>query len=92
MALAGAMLEPGQYPVGLRSGDTVELVEIPSLSATEDAAAPLARGAAQVVEIDETDDSSSSIVVALLVPADAATAVAAAGASGRLTLIVVSAS
>jgi hypothetical protein len=92
MALAGATLKPGQYPVGLRSGDTVRVVEIPNTSATGDAAAPLDRGPAQVVELDQVDDSSSSIVVALVVPADAATAVAAAGASGRLTLIVVSAS
>ena len=89
MVLTGATLKPGQYPVGLRAGDSVLVVETPTAAATGAAAAPIDRGRARVVDLAELEDASSSIAVSMVVPSDAATAIAAAGSSGRLTLVVV---
>jgi hypothetical protein len=86
-AVVGALLKAGQYPVGLHRGDVVRVVQL--ASATDDVTlAGTDRGTAAVVDISPTSDDNLS--VSLSVPLDAARDVAAAGAAGRLSLIVVS--
>jgi hypothetical protein len=85
--VAGAVLKGGQYPVGLAIGDTVDVIE----TLTPDAGGagqPVARGTATIIDIAEPDDGQSQMLVSLAVPADSATAVSAAGAAGRLSLVV----
>lgn len=89
--ITGATLKPGQFPIGLRAGDEVLLIETPLATATGAAAEPIERGNARVLEVEELDDASATIAVSLVVASDAASAVASAGAGGRLTLVVVSA-
>ncbi len=89
MALLGAVLDPGQYPVGLREGDSVLLVETsPSGTAGIDRE-PVALGEAEVREIAEPPTGGSALVVSLLVPAESAKSVSVAGAQGRISLVVV---
>jgi hypothetical protein len=90
MAIAGATLKPGQYPVGLDTGDEVEVVETPSASAsTAEDPEPRERGRARVLAMDATDDSTGSLQVSLIVARDVATTIAAAGAAGNLSLVVI---
>jgi len=89
MAIAGAVLKPGQYPVGLQAGDEVLLVETPTAAATGAATAPVERGRARVLDVAASADGSSSVAVSLVVPRGVATSVANAGAAGRLSLVVV---
>lgn len=89
--ITGATLKPGQFPIGLRAGDNVLLIETPLATATGAAAEPLERGSARVLDVEELDDASATIAVSLVVPDDAASPVASAGAGGRLTLVVVGA-
>ena len=91
MAIVGATLKPGQYPVGLRAGDDVTLVETPLPTATGAAATPIDRGTARVLETDQLKDAGSTLTVSLVVPAAGATPVASAGSAGRLTLVVIGA-
>ena len=85
--IAGALLKAGQYPVGLHRGDVVRVVQL--ASSTDDVAlAGTDRGTAVVIDLAPTSDDNQS--VSLSVPLDAARDVAAAGAAGRLSLIVVS--
>jgi Flp pilus assembly protein CpaB len=87
---AGAIVKPGQYPVGLRVGDRVRVVE--SASAADAAAGDVGgheRGTAVVTEVQSLDDGSGGVAVSLAVPSDAAVDAAAAGAAGRLSLVVV---
>ena len=92
--LVGAVLAPGQYPVDLREGDQVLIVEAPSAAAaaTPTAAAAQAtdRGRGTVLTIDDTLDASNKRAVSLVVPVGAGVSLATAGAAGRLSLIVVS--
>lgn len=90
MALIGAVLKAGQFPIGLAPGDTVSLVE----SATPTSA--LAAGVtssepptATVVAVQPGADGSGNTSVSLQLPTAAAKIVAGAGAAGRLNLIVV---
>ena len=89
MVITGATLKPGQFPIGLRSGDEVLLVETPPATATGTAAQPITRGSARVLDVEHLDDATSSIAISLIVPTDTASSVASAGAGGRLTLMVV---
>lgn len=91
MVITGATVKPGQFPIGLRAGDDVMLVETPLATATGAAAEPIDRGAARVLEVANLDDASSALAVSLIVPDDDAAPIASAGASGRLTIIVVAA-
>ncbi len=85
--IAGAVLKGGQYPVGLAIGDTVDVIETTTPDASG-AGQPVVRGTATVIDIAEPDDGQSQMLVSLAVPADSATAVSAAGAAGRLSLVV----
>lgn len=89
MVITGATLKSGQFPIGLEAGDQVLLVESAPGSATGSSADPTERGNARVLDIEQLKDANSSVAVSLVVPAAGATAVASAGADGRLTLVVV---
>ena len=91
MVIAGATLKPGQFPIGLRAGDNVLLVETPPVTATGAAAEPIIRGTAQVLDVERLDESSVALAVSLVIPATSASPIASAGAGGRLTLVVVGA-
>ncbi len=88
-ALLGAVLNPGQYPVGLREGDLVGLVEAAPLVAASDAPAVADLGVGEVREIAEPPVGSGALVASLLVPEAASARIAAAGADGRISLVVV---
>ena len=91
MALVGAILKPGQFPLGLAPGDTVALVAVPASGAgvvvTADSAA--APPTATVVAVDRAADATGNTAVSLQLPATAAPVIAGAGAAGRLNLVVV---
>jgi hypothetical protein len=89
MAIVGASLKAGQYPVSLAPGDEVRLVEIPAPSAVGDSAAPVDRGRASVLDVARSQDSPDALAVSLLVPTAGATNIAGDGAAGRLSLVVV---
>jgi hypothetical protein len=89
MAIVGASLKAGQYPVTLAPGDNVRLVETASPSAIGDAAAPIDRGGARVLDVARSQNSSDTLAVSLLVPTRAAADVAGDGAAGRLSVMVV---
>jgi hypothetical protein len=89
MVITGATLKPGQFPLGLRAGDEVMLVETLPATATGAPADPIGRGTARVLEVESLKDSNSSIAASLIVPVDVAATVASAGAAGRINLVVV---
>jgi hypothetical protein len=90
-ALVGAVVKAGQFPLGLAPGDTVALVTAPAsgtgitVSAETTAEPPTAI----VVAIEHAADATGNTAVSLQLPAEAALAVAGAGAAGRLNLVVV---
>jgi hypothetical protein len=87
-SVIGATLKPGQYPVGLRVGDRVRIVETPVATSTQ-AAPAIDRGTARVVDLAEAQAGVTGIAVSLLVGDDATVALSSAGAAGRLSLAVV---
>jgi hypothetical protein len=89
MAIVGASLKAGQYPIALAPGDSVRLVETASPSAIGDAAAPVDRGGARVLDVARSQNGSDTLAVSLLVPTHAAANVASDGAAGRLSVMVV---
>ena len=91
MALVGAILKPGQFPLGLAPGDTVALVAVPASGAgvAVTADSPAEPPTATVVAVDRAADPTGNTAVALQLPAKAAPLVAGAGAAGRLNLVVV---
>jgi hypothetical protein len=86
--VVGSVLKPGQYPVDLRVGDTVRIVETPVASSTQ-AAPPIDRGAAHIVDLADAPAGSGGVTVSLLVADDDLVALSSAGAAGRLSLAVV---
>ena len=89
-AVIGATLKPGQAPVGLRPGDAVLVVVMPSQSgsgsgATADLGTPTT---ATLVAVDTLADTNGAVVASLAVPADMAPSLAVAGAGGNLALIL----
>jgi len=91
MAVVGAALKAGQYPVALAPGDNVRLVETASPSALGNSVAPVDRGRATVLEVAHSQNGQDALSVSLLVPLDAAAVVANDGAAGRLSVVVVAA-
>lgn len=91
MALVGAVLKPGQFPLGLAPGDTVALVAAPAsgAGAVVDGTSSAAPPTATVVAVDRAADATGNTAVSLQLPATAASGVAGAGAAGRLNLVVV---
>ncbi|MGO9873853.1 MAG: SAF domain-containing protein [Acidimicrobiia bacterium] len=89
MAIVGASLKPGQYPVSLTAGDHVDLVETASPSAVGNAPSPVELGAASVLDVEPSQDGSDTLALSLLVPDGAAANVAGDGAAGQLSVMVV---
>jgi hypothetical protein len=89
MAIVGASLKTGQYPVSLAAGDDVEVVETASPAAIGDTGAPTERGTARVLDVQPSQDGSGTLALSLLVPNDAAANVAGDSAAGRLAVMVV---
>lgn len=85
LAEVGGLLQPGQYPTGLRTGDRVLAVVLPAPGA------PAAGGGPPPVRAVVTavgKPAGTGLPVSLGVAPGDATVVAAAGAGGRLALIV----
>jgi SAF domain len=91
MAVVGASLKVGQYPASLTTSDNVHLLEVAPPAAMGDAAVPIDRGRATVIDAAVRKDTSDSLAASLLVPAAAADDVANASAAGRLVVVVVAA-
>ena len=85
--VASAVLKDGQAPVDLAVGDVVDIVETTAVDAFGVGEAR-SRGTGQVVALSHPGDGENASVVSLAVPSDAAVAVSAAGAAGRLSLVV----
>lgn len=88
MALLGVVLDPGQYPTDLRIGDTVELVQTAPRAAGT-AATVTNLGTGDVRQVEEPPTGGKALVVSLLVAKAKADVIAAAGAEGRISLVVV---
>lgn len=88
-AQVGAILQPGQAPLGLRQGSRVRVVDTGATAAGEDVPARVVSADAVVSDVGAASSASTSKVVSLIVPEAEATAVAAAGAAGRLSLVVI---
>ena len=85
LAVVGALLRPGQYPIGLRPGDEVLALRLIDPAAGIGSAAPVR---ATVAALGAPAAAAGGMVVSLAIePADAAP-VAAAGAAGHLALVV----
>lgn len=89
MAVVGAALKTGQYPVALAPGDHVKLVETASASALGNTVAPVDRGSATVLDVAQSQNGQAALSVSLLIPVDAAAVIASDGAAGRLSVVVV---
>jgi hypothetical protein len=87
-AVVGATLKEGQAPLGLRAGDTVLIVPMPSQQQSSTAATPQTPWSGTVVAVAPVPDSGGSITVSLAVLPDAAATVAVAGAQGDLALVL----
>jgi len=90
-ALVGAVLKPGQFPLGLAAGDVVGLVvsaggTTSGVNVEPGAQATLAT--ATVVGVQPAADASGNTAASLQVPVTIAPAIAEAGAAGRLNLVV----
>lgn len=85
--IAGAVLTPGQYPVGLAVGDTVDVVETTAPDASG-VGEPVSRGSASVLDLADSIDGQGLLTVSLAIASDDAAAISSAGAAGRLSLVV----
>ena len=85
--LVGAVLKGGQFPVGLSIGDTVEIVETTAPDTTG-AGEPIQRGTGTVTDLADSADGQTLRTVSIAVPAEDAAVISAAGAAGRLSLVV----
>ena len=86
--LVGAVLKDGQFPVGLTIGDSVEIVETTTPDVTG-AGEPVSRGTGTVTDLADSVDGQSARSASIAVSADDAAAISSAGASGRVSLVVV---
>lgn len=85
-AVIGASLRDGQFPAELVAGDRVQVVVLPSETATGDVSSPSAPIDATVVGIRPLDQGGVSVSLAVD-PSDAAD-LAVAGARSRLSLVL----
>ena len=93
-ALVGAVLKPGQFPLGLAAGDLVGLVVSVSTGETAgggnaDPTIQTAPPLATVVNVQAAADATGNTAASLQVPVAIAPAIAEAGAAGRLNLVVI---
>ena len=90
MALVGAVLKSGQYPLGLAPGDTVSVVvNSASGSTTVTDQNQFGPPTATVVAVAPAADSTGATAASLQVPLANAPAIAEAGAAGQLSLMVI---
>ena len=87
-AVVGVPLKAGQAPSGLRAGTRVQVVDT---GGTASAPLVVASGAV-VADLQRSETGSGVTVASLRVPDDDAVDVAAAGAAGRVSLVVLPAS
>ena len=80
--LVGTVLKPGQYPIGLREGDAVEVFIAGGDSSSSGSPGAVTATVAAISSHSGPDGTA----VSLAVPADRAAALARAGAEGRLLL------
>lgn len=90
--IVGAVLKPGQFPLGLRAGDSVRLVVLAIGGATTDPNGETATEApvpveASVTAVERVPDSAGATAVSLALVPEMAPAIAAAGAEGRLSVM-----
>ena len=86
--VAGAVLKAGQYPVGLAVGDAVQVVETTAPDASG-IGEPVSRGEATVLDLADSADGQGFVTVSLALAPDDAAAISAAGAAGRVSLVVI---
>ncbi|MDQ3573309.1 MAG: SAF domain-containing protein [Actinomycetota bacterium] len=92
-AVVGLALKPGQLPsTKLGPGNQVQVVDTGTAPGTTGRANPTVLGTARVASVDnvQSDVAGETVVVSLTVERSEAPAVAAAGAAGRATLVLVS--
>ncbi len=79
-SVIGAIVKPGQYPLGLRAGDLVDVLV--TGGPTGD------RPVRAVISSVASSRGAGGTAISLAVPPDAATRLAVAGSEGRLLLVV----
>jgi hypothetical protein len=84
--LVGALVKPGQHPLGLRAGDAVVVYEAAPPPGAGNAAPP-AGGVPAVIAAVAERPRPEGTAVSLAVPAAEAARLARAGAEGRLVLV-----
>ena len=89
-SVAPASLRSGTFPAGLQPGDRVRVVRLPA-SGSSQASEPRALTTATVLSVASPKErvGTSNTAVSLIVPAETADAVAAAGAAGQISLVLV---
>ncbi len=87
-AQVGVALKPGQAPLGLRKGSRVTVVASGDPASGGDSEVRVLSGEALVSDVGPPSASSATTVVSLTVAEGDATEVAAAGAAGRVSLVV----
>ena len=89
-SVAPAALRPGTFPAGLQAGDRVRVVRLPASGGSQ-ASEPRALTTATVMSVASPKDrvGTANTAVSLIVPSEAADAVAAAGATGQISLVLV---
>ncbi len=88
-AEVGVALKPGQAPLALHQGAGVEVIDNGGETAAGQARPVVLTNEAVVSDVGAPSASSGTTVVSLTVPQSDAAAVAAAGAAGRVSLVVV---
>jgi hypothetical protein len=89
MGQAEVVLKPGQAPLALHQGARVEVIDNGGETAAGQARPVVLTNEAVVSDVGAPSASSGTTVVSLTVPQPDAAAVAAAGAAGRVSLVVV---
>ena len=89
-SVVGLSLKAGQYPAGVRVGDTVLLVRSSSNNAAGSTTGPVpvvqVRG--EVLAVESSTSSSSAAVVSVAVDGAEAPALAVAAAAGQVSLVI----
>lgn len=85
-AVVGVAVKAGQAPVGLRAGTRVRVVDTGGNAGVPPAA--VVSSSAVVTDVETSETGSGTVVASLRVPEGDAVAVAAAGAAGRASLVV----
>jgi hypothetical protein len=91
-AEVGVVLKPGQAPLALRKGSRVEIIDNGRDAAGSQARPVVLSKEGVVSDVGVPSATSATTVVSLTVPQEDAAAVAAAGAAGRVSLVVLASS